>query len=158
MSLEENIVNFQFTEEEEIILRNYLNTDKFLEKAKSVVISSADVYSTSIEKAKKAVLRYPEFATLNHKRVLTDLILVYGEKNKDKLKEISISNPPFAGLNHTRVLTELLLVYGDENKAKIMRAILTHPPFAGYDHNKAFQELLLLYGIENGEKLKKSIK
>ena len=86
-----------FTPKEEKILRKHRDTDNFIEKCIQTIYKSANIYNTTIDKTKKAVLSFPQFTGLNHQRVLDGLTQVYGEENENKIKKAVLSFPQLAG-------------------------------------------------------------
>ncbi len=127
MSLEKKIPEITFTQEEEEKLRKYIDSDAFIARAKSKIQSAAEIYNSSEEKIKQITLRFPRFASLDHKRVVRDAVNVYGDE--DRVKKSILRFPPFAGLDHKRVVRDAVSVYGDEDRVK--KAILGFPQFAG---------------------------
>ena len=145
MGLEELI----FTPQEISELREYRNSDTFIEKVMRVIVSSAKVYSTTPKSTKKAILTFPQFAGYNHMRVLKDALDVYDIENEEKIKKTILSFPKFVSLNHTRVLKDALDVYGIENEEKIKKAILSYPQFSGYNHTRLLKEKIKIAKLLN---------
>jgi len=108
----------------------------------------AEIYTWELNIVKKAILKFPVFAGLNHERVIREASAVYG--NEAGVKKAILKHPAFAGLDHGRVVREASAVYRDE--ARVKKAILKHPAFANLDHGRVVREASAVYGNEAGVK------
>ncbi len=111
----------------------------------------ADVYGSDIDSVKRAVVRFPQFAGLNHERVVREAAAVYGDV--EAVKKAVIIHPQFAGLNHERVVREATDVYGDEEAVK--RIVMKNPSFAAKNHKRVVRDAASIYG--DSESVKKII-
>ena len=161
MALEGILENIGFTAEQASYLSNH---DCFNHKRKNEIELTAllqgiaKVYSCDEAKVKAAVLKQPQFAGLDHQRVVDQAIVVYGFENEAKVKAAVLKQPQFAGYDHQRVVDQAIVVYGSENEAKVKTAILKFPPFAGLDHQRVFRQkgkLGRIVGLNNEEAIEK---
>ncbi len=97
----------------------------------------AQTYAISREQITKAVFSFPQFAGLDHSRVVADLTRVYGV-SREQITKAVFTHPPFAGLDHSRVLRQAERIgksFGF-NREKISEMLLAHPPMAGYSQRR----------------------
>ncbi len=129
----------------------FCHKTKTEDEIKALLEKIRKTYGCSMDDVKKAILTYPQFAGLDHLRVVRELATIYG--SEEKVKEAILTHTQFAGLDHLRVVRELAAIYGSEEKVK--KAILKFPQFADLDHLRVVRELAAIYGSE--EKVKKAI-
>jgi hypothetical protein len=96
-------------------------------------------YGINRKKAIKTILSNPQFAELNHNRVLKDITKIYGVNKQQAIKTI-MSFPQFAGYDHNRVLRQKLRV-GKAlglNKKQVLNIIFSSPVTAGTSFHRDF--------------------
>jgi len=112
------------------------------EEFRSLISKIAGIYGWSETSAREAILNFPQFADLDHSRVIQDATKVYG--SSQTVKNAILRYPPFTSLDHSRVMKEAKAIYGDKNKVR--RAILAFPQFANLDHARVMKKATKVYG------------
>ncbi len=102
----------------------------------------ADVYDLDMDTVREFVIKFPQFAGLDHKRVVDEATEVYGDRNA--VKKAVMKWPQFADYNHKRVVDEATKVYGDRDAVK--KAVMKHPAFVALDHKRVVDEATEVYG------------
>ncbi len=155
MSFKETLVEAGFSEGEAERLVNddwfaQRNSNKSAEEIRKEIKTIASTYLTTETDIRKAVLSHPQFAGLDHQRVLKGIKDVYNCTQEQASKAV-LSHPQFAGLDHQRVLRQLgrigKIVDMDRNEVK--RRILERPVLAGYSAKR------YLAAIDIGRELRK---
>ena len=136
------LLNIGFTNKQALVL----SQDKFfvknnsIKKLKTKIPELAKLYNTDVNTIIDCILKFPQFAGLDHTRVLKQLEEVYGKQNKQKLIDCILKHPQFASYGHEHILKQLEEVYGKQNKQKIIDCILKFPQFAGLDHERVLRQ------------------
>src|SRR3989344_5330084 len=107
-----------------------------------------EVYGCTKKLLGQLILKFPQFASLDHARVVREAVQVYG--HEERVKEAVLKFPPFAGYDHARVVREAVQMYGHEERVK--EAVLKFPQFAGLDHARVVRQrtrLGRLVGLSN---------
>ena len=92
----------------------------------------SEVYECSFDSVKRAILSFPQFAGLDHERVVRQGTEIYGDE--ERVKRAILSLPQFASLDHERVVrqkTRLGRLAGLTNEETI-DYLLRVPSLAGY--------------------------
>jgi len=108
---------------------------------KDWLTKTARLYSCTENEIRNSILTHPQFAGLDHSRVVSQAVDVYGKENEERVKKAVLSFPPFAGYDHSRVVREksrLGRLLGLK-KEKVMGYLLEKPVLASYSakHNLA---------------------
>ena len=138
------------------------NGNKTAQEITDRIHSISIVYNTTYPKIRKAILTFPQFAGLDHQRVIKGIKEAYRCTDEQASKAI-LTFPQFAGYNHQRVIKQLsrlgriVGLANDETKERI----LNRPVFASYSAKRYIAALdigrhLHSEGIQNdGEMLRR---
>ena len=91
-----------------------------------------EVYGCTKKLLGQLILKFPQFAGLDHARVVREAVQMYG--HEERVKEAVLKFPQFAGLDHARVVrqrTRLGRLVGLSNIG-VITGILQNPVLAGY--------------------------
>ena len=135
-SLEEALTNLGLSEAEVDRYRGNLHSISGAETLQKHLDEIRAVYCWDDLRIKSAILKFPQFASYDHTRVVADATIVY--QDSERVKSAILKFPPFAGLDHTRVVADATEVYQDG--ARVKSAILKHPPFANLDHRRVLRQ------------------
>ena len=148
MSLESVLseLNLNHTDIASIVSRSHFSLTE--DTLKYHLRQAREVYGCTKKLLGQLILKFPQFAGLDHARVVREAVQMYG--HEERVKEAVLKFPPFAGLDHARVVREAVQVYGHEERVK--EAVLKFPQFAGYDHARVVRQrtrLGRLVGLSN---------
>ncbi|NQZ85213.1 MAG: hypothetical protein HRU03_05845 [Nanoarchaeales archaeon] len=119
-----------FTPKEEKILRKHRDTDNFIEKCIQTIYKSANIYNTTIDKTKKAVLSFPQFTGLNHQRVLRQKTRLSKLIDINKAETIThiLNKPGIAGCSYKRDLAifDIVRTLEDEGLEVTQKQVLNN--------------------------------
>ena len=144
MSFKETLVEAGFSEGEAERLVNddwfaQRNSNKSAEEIRKEIKTIASTYLTTETDIRKAVLSHPQFAGLDHQRVLKGIKDVYNCTQEQASKAV-LSHHSFAGYDHQRVLKGIKDAYGCTQE-QASKAVLSFPQFAGLDHQRVLRQL-----------------
>ncbi len=116
-----------------------------------------ETYGYTAHQIGEVITASPQFAGLDHTRVIREATEVYGAVNTERVKEAILKHPPFANYDYTRVIREATGVYGATKTERVKEVILKFPQFAGYDHTRVIREATEVYGATRTERVKEII-
>ena len=135
--------------DDEYFRQNFHNSKKSSEEILERINLIAVVYDTDTDSVRDAITKFPQFASLDHERVVGGIRNVYGW-SKDDIKKVVFKHPQFAGLDHERVVNGIKDTYG-WSKEDIKKVVFKHPPFAGLDHERVVNGIKDTYGWSKEE-------
>ena len=134
MLLEELVsIGFEIEEAQKLAASNgFHHKNKTRQELTDLFKKISSFYGCTFDDIKKAILTQPQFAGLDHERVVRQGVEVYGDE--DKVKKAILTFPRFAGLDHERVVrqkTRLGRMAGLSNEETI-NYLLDVPVLASY--------------------------
>src|SRR3989338_6157485 len=151
MSLESVLseLNLNHTDIASIVSRSHFSLTE--DTLKYHLRQAREVYGCTKKLLGQLILKFPQFAGLDHARVVREAVQMYG--HEERVKEAVLKFPQFASYDHARVVREAVQVYGHEEKVK--EAVLKFPQFASLDHARVVREAVQVYGHE--ERVKEAV-
>ena len=132
MSLESVLseLNLNHTDIASIVSRSHFSLTE--DTLKYHLRQAREVYGCTKKLLGQLILKFPQFAGLDHARVVREAVQMYG--HEERVKEAVLKFPQFAGLDHARVVrqrTRLGRLVGLSNIG-VITGILQNPVLAGY--------------------------
>ena len=102
------------------------------EEIKGKITKIAKAYGTNENQIRKAIHKFPRFATYNHGKKIKQTTQTYG--NKNQVKQATLKFPPFIGYDHQRINKELTSIarWINITPKQIKKQILKNPVLASY--------------------------
>ena len=135
MGLEEVLASVGFSSGDAVFLAGHSgfhHKGKSEEELEGLILKIAKVYDTDAERVKKAILAHPQFAGLDHERVVRQATETYHDE--DKVKKAILHFPQFAGLDHERVVRQKSRIgrWIGLEREEVLELILKRPVLASY--------------------------
>ncbi|MEM0201361.1 MAG: hypothetical protein QXD23_03060, partial [Candidatus Micrarchaeaceae archaeon] len=99
----------------------------------------AKVYALKTEIICNLIVKFPQFFTYNHERVLKEIKNMYNFTNEQAIKTI-VRFPQFAGYDHERAIKDIKNKYNCTDE-QLINMVLKFPSIAGLNHERVFRQL-----------------